>query len=425
MFYWLLVISYGIFLVFLSFGIRKPEDSRKYFYLNFLLNGKNLFFTFSASWLGGASLILLSEKAANLGIYSIFIIPLPTILTLILLYLIAGKIKKYDFFYTEEIISKDYGEKFGKFSSFVFIWYLILLGSSQLVALGKVGQSFFKANYPLFIIISAILVIFYSSLKGFGAVVKTDKIQLYLITIGIVFIFILSLKRGNFILSDLVDKEFSPSLILITISFTLAWTVSPISIQRIKATKSMKEIKRGILLSIIFLTFAFFLIIGFGIVCQKGILDIKYSPLSQSIIFILLISALFSTYDTVLNSAAISLKYLTNLSGFSSTILVGVISIIISLKIPSIIKTLGLSSEIIAESLFIPVIFSLISKKKNRIGGRIVILLGFLLSLLSFSTEIFSINIPFRWPYSILFSLPLLILIFMLSFLLGREKGNE
>ncbi len=425
MFYWLLVILYGIFLIFLSFGIRKPKDSREYFYLNFLLGGRELFYTFSASWLGGASLILLSEKAANLGIYSIFIIPLPTVLTLVLLYFIAGKIKEYDFFYTEEIISKDYGEKFGKFSSFIFIWYLILLGSSQLVALGKVGQSFFRANYALFIIISAILVIFYSSLKGFGAVVKTDKIQLFLIIIGIVFIFILSVKRGNFVLSDLIDKEFSPSLILITISFTLAWTVSPISVQRIKASRNMKEIKRGILLSIVFLTFAFFLIIGFGIICQKGILDMEYFTFSKSVIFILLISTLFSTYDTVLNSAAISLKYLTKMSGFSSTILVGFISIIISLKIPSIIKTLGLSSEIIAESLFIPILFSLISKKKNRIGGRIVIILGFLLSLLSFSTEIFSINISFRWPFSILLSLPLLILIFMLSFLLEREKENE
>ncbi len=423
MFYWILVIFYGIFLIFISFGIKKPKDSREYFYLNFSLSGKDLFHTFSASWLGGASLILLSEKAASLGIFSLFIIPIPTVLTLVLLYLIAERIKEYDFFYTEDIISKNYGDKYGEFSSFIFICYLIFLGASQLVALGKVGQSFFRTNYALFIMVSAILVIFYSSLKGFGAVVKTDKIQLFLITLGIVFIFILSLKRGNFVLSNLIKKDFSLSLMLISISFTLAWTVSPISVQRIKASKDMKEIKKGILLSLVFLTIAFFLIIGFGIISQKGILEMEYSTLPKAFILILLVSALFSTYDTVLNSAAISLKYLTNMSGFSSTILVGIISIVISLKIPSIIKTLGLSSEIIAESIFIPFIYALFSKKENRIGGRIVIILGFIMSLISFSSELFSLKIPFRWPRSILISLPLLILFFVLSFFL--EKRNE
>lgn len=388
------------------------------------MRGMDLFFTFSASWIGGASLILLTEKAVKIGLYAFLIIPVPTILTLIILYLIGKKVKEFDFFYIEDIISRKYGKSFGSFSSIVFLWYLILLGASQLVALGKVGESFLGVKYSVFIFLSAALVIFYSAIRGFEAVIRTDKIQFLLIVIGVCFLFIYSLKYEKFNGRSFVGEGFSSSFLLMVISFTMAWTVSPISLQRIKASKSVNEIRRGIILSLLFLTIIFIMIISSGIFLKKSILSFQNTTILSPFIFLLLLSALFSTYDTVLNSAAISLKFLAKTSNIFSTIVVGILSIVISLKIPSILKTLGLSSEIIAESLFIPIVYSLFSRKENRLGGQIVILLGFALSLFSFSSELFSLKTYFKWPYSILISLPLLFFVFMLSFL-RKEKRNE
>jgi len=429
MIYWVLFAIFSLLFVYLGSRGKKPLSSEEYFYSGYKLKAKELFFTFSASWIGGATLILLSEKASKIGILSLFIIPIPTIITLLLLFLLKEKIKGKNFFSIEGLISKNYGRFFGTFSSFVFLWYLVLLGASQLVALGKVGESFLKTDYSIFVLISASFIIFYSSLRGFGAIVRTDKIQLYIIFFGILALLFFIIFKENSAPQPKISEsgKFIFELILVTLSFSLAWTVSPVSIQRIKATLNEKEIGKGLFFTAIFLSIFFLTIVYFGIKTGKGIVDFDYPHFLKVLIFLMLLSALFSTYDTVLNSAAISFNYLTGVKGFYSTVFIGFFSIIVALKIPSILRTLGLSSEIITESLFIPIIYLFVKRENQpavKIGGWIVMIFGAFFSVFSFSSEIFNLKVGFKWPSSLVYSLPLLFLIFVLSFFAGRKKNE-
>ncbi len=427
MIYEILFFLFLLVILYISFRNKKPLGFDAYFFDNYSLNYKDIFYTFSASWIGAASIILLSEKAALIGINSFFIIPLPTILSLFALFLLRKKILENKSKTIEQIIEEHYGKRFAIITSFIFLWYLILLTSSQMVALGKVGENFLNIDYEVFLVFSSFIIIIYSSLRGYKAVVNTDKFQLFFIIIGILMIFIFSLfKNPSPNIINLKLSSFSPELILITISFTFAWTVSPVSIQRVKSGKDNSSVLKGILFSSVFLLLFFLIIIYIGIGFGNEITKIKFPQPLRVILFIVLISALFSTIDTMLNSSTMSFYYLTGKNMIIGSFLIGILSIIISLKIPSIIKTLGLSSEILTEALFLPIIYSLLKPNhKNKYSGRIIIIIGIATSLLSFANEIFGFRTFLLWPKSILFSLPLLIIVFMISLILEERKNGE
>jgi hypothetical protein len=125
----------------------------------------------------------------------------------------------------------------------------------------------------------------------------------------------------------------------------------------------------------------------------------------------------------MINSSAMSFYYLTKKSKITGSFLIGILSVTISLKIPSIIKTLGLSSEILTEALFLPIIYSLLNHNhNNKYSGRIIIILGIILSFISFGNELFGINTGFLWPRSLIISIPLLFIIFMVSLMIEGKK---
>jgi len=424
--YWIIFCLFIIFILYISFSVKKPITDNDYFFNNFSLDYKDIFYTFSASWIGAASIILLSEKAALIGINSFFIIPLPTILSLSILFLLRKKILTNENKTLEKIIEKHYGKDFGILSSLIFLWYLILLTSSQMVALGFVGKTFLHLDYRIFIILSSFIIVVYSSLRGYKAVINTDKFQLIIIGAGILILFIFFLfQEGKPVINNLKFHTFSPELLLITLSFTFAWVVSPVSIQRVKSANSPKSVSKGILLSLIFLSVFFLIIICIGVISGESIIKTGLPELIGVILFILLISALFSTIDTMVNSSAMSFYYLTNKSKIIGSFIMGILSVIISLKIPSILKTLGLSSEILTEALFLPVVYSLLKPNHNkRFSGKIVIVIGIILSFLSFGNELFGVRTNFLWPRSLIISLPLLFIIFMVSLMVEGKKDD-
>jgi len=423
-FYYIIFVIFICFLIFYSIKLKKPKDDKDFFYNSYSLKAKNIFFTFSASWIGASSLILLTEEASARGWFSFFIIPLPTLLSLCILYFLRKKIIFDENFSIEKIIEKKYGRKFAIFSSFIFLWYLILLTSSQMVALGKVGESFLKIDYGIFLIFSSLVIILYSSLRGFKAVVFTDKYQLILVFAGIAFVLIFSIINGkiNFGEIQILKTGFSFELLLITFSFSLAWSVSPVSFQRVKSSQDESEARKGIIISIIFLFVFFCILILLGISYRESIIDSNFPALVRMMVFLLLLGALFSTIDTMINSATLSFFYLNRKNNILSSFLVGLMSILIAIKIPSILITIGLSSEIIAEAIFIPVILCLIAPKFNyKLSGSLIMIIGTIFSLLSFSKKIFDFEFYYNWPNSVVLTFPLLLMVFMISFFIENR----
>ena len=141
-----------------------------------------------------------------------------------------------------------------------------------------------------------------------------------------------------------------------------------------------------------------------------------------------------STMDTAINTGALSLtrdvyqqvfpqrqgKEIVFVSRLS-TFIVGGVAFLVAIKFQSILKTLGLASEIMAEGLFVPGIAMVFLRKKLPLAGFLSLFLGGGYSIVGFLCELglLPLNWP-SWPYSVPYGLGLSLAGFVAGFVLDR-----
>ena len=229
---------------------------------------------------------------------------------------------------------------------------------------------------------------------------------------------------------------------LILLSFTLAWTISPIAWQRIQASRTARSARQGLFASSAVFLLLYSLVVLIGILSLplfasqqtsnpilSELISSKTGVLLGGILFVSLVAAIMSTMDSAINTGALTLTRDVYQQVFSSngmkgiitvsrlsTLFVGVMAFFIATRFQNILKTLGLASEIMAEGLFIPGIAMIFLKKRLPMAGLLSLLLGGGYSILSFLSEmnLFSLNLP-SWP----FSLPLGLALSLAGFIVG------
>jgi SSS family solute:Na+ symporter len=100
----------------------------------------------------------------------------------------------------------------------------------------------------------------------------------------------------------------------------------------------------------------------------------------------------------------------------------GLLAAVIALRFDSIIKTLGLASEIMAEGLFVPGMIALFCKRQLPLAGILSLVLGGGFSLLVFINA-YGLNLPLpKWPYSLPFGVGLSIFGFLFGIILSNRN---
>jgi len=443
--YLITLIIYFIILSFFGLALSKKNiDFDSYFFGKRKLGAFLIFFTVTASWFGGASTIATIDDAYKKGFESIWLIGIPTILTIFIFVLINKKIREIHFVSLPIFLNKYYGKLVSSFASFLIFFYMTVLAASQFVAWGKFVSIFIEENYELTVITGAVIVILYSYLGGYISVVLTDGLQFFLLTLSIIYL-ILSLKNNIHYIqpSDLNIFSNIQYNMLMAISFTLAWLISPIIWQRISSANTKKSSKRGLIISIIAFSILYILIILIAICLRKFPVNsnffsniIKNSlPLSGSIlVFIGIGAAIMSTADSAINIGALTLvkdvfnlKNKKNVILFSkiSTFISGSLAVLIALEFNSIIKTLGLASEIMAEGLFIPGMYALFFKKRKPFAALLSIILGGGFSIIVFINA-YGLKLPIpEWPYSLPYGLSLSLIGFLIGYFIDKKIKNN
>lgn len=425
--YFLVLMVIGFFLA------GRNINFESYFFGNRRLGSLLIFFTIMASWIGAASTLATIKDASSNGFRALWMLGIPTLLTIGLFLLLNRQIKKIHFISLPLFISEYYGSLTGKMASGVILFYMILLTASQLVAWGKFVGPFIGQNYQVTVLIGVIVIIIYAFMGGYMSVVTTDGIQLVLLIAAIFYLFF-SLKEGfqGFRPGDVSLLVDLPVNILMTVSFTLAWLISPIIWQRIGSAKTPRHSRNGLALSWLGIGFLYVGIIMIGIFIRHHGMNADLGQIIRSqisrggslLIFMGISAAIMSTADTAINIGALTLakdimnppeqKILSLSRG--SIILTGLSAAVISLRFESIIKTLGLASEILAEGLFVPVIAALFLKKKRPLAGLLSLVLGGGFSILIFLDSMgMSMHLP-EWPHS----LPYGMLLSLAGFLVGE-----
>lgn len=441
--YFVLLVVIGVFLS------RKNPDFDAYFYGKRSLGSFLIFFTVTASWFGAASTIATIDEAYKNGFQAVWLLGVPTVTTILVFILINKKIRETRFVSLPVLLDKYYGKAVAAFASFLIFVYMVLLAASQLVAWGKFIAPFTGQGYEMTVISGAVVIIIYSYLGGYLSVVFTDGVQFLLLTLSLVYLALFF--RGGTAMPNPGDFDFfadSELHILMTVSFTLAWVISPIIWQRIASARSAKASKWGLWMSVAAFSLLYFLVIRVAI-GLRGFPGVKegmsggdafaaivqnWLPAAGSVmVFLGIAAAIMSTGDTAINVAALTLskdvlqikkKSQAVLYAKGATFAAGILAVVVALKFNSIIKILGLASEIMAEGLFIPGMYLLFFKKKRPLAALLSLVLGGGFALLVF-VNAYGLGLPIpQWPYSLPYGLGLSLLGFVLGYFIGDKFGK-
>jgi SSS family solute:Na+ symporter len=124
--------------------------------------------------------------------------------------------------------------------------------------------------------------------------------------------------------------------------------------------------------------------------------------------------------DTAINTGALSLARDVHdrlfpkspigpvAAGRIATLVIGAAAFLIAARFQSILKTIGLSSEIMAEGFFVPGVAMIFSAKRRPLAGLLSLCLGGGFSVLSFlaAANVLRLGLPV-WPYSVPWGLAL------------------
>jgi SSS family solute:Na+ symporter len=422
-----------------------------------------VFLSLAASWFGATSTLVSTDEALETGVSSFWIMGAPAVLTvLILAFFLARPIRRLPIVSLPDLVELRYGRAVRHLAAILIIWYMAVLAASQMVAIGHFLKSFLGTSYLSSLVLGTSVVLVYSVFGGFFSVAVTDALQFFLLAAGIIGLYFFlsdtsSLREISLVASELGKNNYFNFFFnfkknfLIFLSFTLAWTISPIAWQRIQAARTDRDARLGLFASsgTFFLLYAVVVFIGMlslPVFFSQKLEEPLFSELISSrtgiflggILFVAIVAAVMSTMDTAINTGALSLTRDVFQQIFSSTrekrivlvsrlstLFVGGFAFLVATRFQSILKTLGLASEIMAEGLFIPGIAMIFLKKRFPMAGLLSLLLGGGYSLLRFLSEVKLLPLSWpSWPYSVPYGLGLSLAGFAVGIVIAGYRKN-
>jgi SSS family solute:Na+ symporter len=424
---------------------RKMKNLEDFFLASKNLPGSLIFVSLTASWFGASSILVSTDEALKTGLSAFWIIGGPAVLTILILSVFfSGPLRRLPNLSLPDLFELRYGRIVRHLASALIIWYMVMLAASQMVALGQFLKIFLGLSYLACLAVGTVIVLVYSVTGGLRSVVFTDIVQFVLLTAGIFGLAVFLGWRTSFAeVGRLAAQTREAGFFgffhnweenaLIVLSFTLAWTISPIAIQRIQSARNARAARRGLRAAAVALFFLYGSVVFVGIfslpLFPRGglsgpmiseIIASKTEYWLSGLLFVAVLAAILSTMDTAINTGALSLardvhEQLFPSSGMSrvrisrfATATSGILAFLIATRFQSILKTIGLSSEIMAEGLFVPGVAMIFWRRRMPLAGFLSLCLGGGFALVSFLVASRLIALPFPvWPYSLPYGLGL------------------
>ncbi len=457
---------FGLVLVVSLIFRRRLRDFLDYFLAGRELPAWLVYASLCAAWIGATSMLVSADEAYASGVSAFWLMGVPAVLTVVLMAVfLAGPIRRLLSVSLPELFEARYGRVVRDLATALIVWYMILLAASQMVALGNFLRLFTGRSYLVSLAVGTGLVLFYSILGGFFTVVVTDLLHFVLLSAGILALAVSLAQRvplgtvGPAATALARPGFFDPTAglgrnALIVLSFVLAWLISPIAWQRVQASRSIRQARRALWAS----AGTFGLL--YGLIVLSGILALPLfggrklaHPLLaefialrpglalEAILFIGVLAAILSTMDTAINAGALPLAHdvLARARGASqggggrrdvilgrvATLIVGGLALLVATRFTSILRTIGLASEVMAEGLFVPGMAMLFLKRKRPAAGLLSLGLGGGFALMSFlnASGLVRSGLPV-WPYSVPYGLALSLAGFAIGVVFERRRAK-
>jgi solute:Na+ symporter, SSS family len=465
----LLLFLAGYFVALLVVGLKfshRMTGLEDFFLASRSLPASLVFLSLTAAWFGATSIIVTTDEAFRVGVSAFWLVGVPAVATVLLLaFFLAGPIRRLDVQTLPGLIEARYGKAVRHAASVLILWYMIVLASSQMVALGQFLKPFLGLPYVWSLGLGTAVVLVYLLSGGLFSVVATDVLQCFLLMAGMaglaVYVACSSSVQAVAAAAQQAGNtgyfhffQDGQRNALIALSFLLAWTISPIAWQRIQAARSVKKARQGLLAAAGAFIILYGLVVFIGmrslpLLSGRGlshpliseIIASKAGILGGGFLFVAVVAAILSTMDTAINTGALTLTrdiygevFRTSQAGpwravrigRLATLIVALLAFGIATRLRSILQTLGLASEIMAEGLFVPGMAMFIFNKRRPLAGALSLVLGGGFALLSFlsALKILPISLP-AWPFSVPYGVALSLFGFAAGYFIDLRKKPE
>ena len=386
--YFALIIGIGIYSFF---KIKKPVD----FFIGSKKGGLwQIAGSLMATILGGSAILGSVNLAGQQGWASAWYL-LAASIGLWLLLPVVKKVSQKGKFTIANLLGQFYGEQSRKIASIIIPIAWTGIVAAQIIAASKILFSFFDLSYENGVFIAGIIFILYTLIGGQISILKTDFFQSAVIIGGLILcsIYFLNTSSGNV---PHINQSFpfnhafsSIDLLVLILTFSSTFVVGPDIYSRVFCARNDRIAKRSIVIvASILVPFAFVMaflgVYAFsnlnseslnGSVVLIELINAYLPEWAVGIMAAALLSAVLSSADTTLLTASMMLSELVNPNienkkSLNQTRLfivgIGVISILISLKITSIIGSLLLALAFYSGAFIIPLLAALLNCKVNK-----------------------------------------------------------
>jgi SSS family solute:Na+ symporter len=389
--YGLVLIMIG---VYSAFRVKTPTDY-------FIAGKRNGIFKISGSLLatilGGSAILGTTNLTLHQGWAAAWYL-LSASFGLWLLVPLVKKVSRHGKFTLAEMVGRFYGETARKSASVIIPLAWTGIVAAQIVAAAKVLFALFGFPYEYGVIIAGTVFIGYTLLGGQMSILKTDLYQAIIILAGIVICALFISVKHEIHLKPVTDSfPFNPAfgpfdLLILFLTFSSTFVVGPDIYSRVFCARDEATARKSVIIvASVLIPFAFVLTY-LGVVAGENLPadELKGSvALIELIGFYLpdwavglmaaaLLSAVLSSADTTILSAAIILSELTkkdidNRKSLNLTrifiALTGLVSMLIAIKITSIIGMLLLALAVYSGAFIVPLIAALTNMNVNKKMG--------------------------------------------------------
>lgn len=321
---------------------------------------------------------------------------------------IVGKVYAKGKFTLPELIGQYYGEPARKVTSLIIPVAWLGIVAAQIIAGAQILVSFFGMEYSVGVLLTGIIFIVYTYIGGQVSVMKTDLFQAFFILAGVVLtaVMIPASKLPQlpaFTSYFPFNEHYRPiDLFILILTFSSTFVVGPDIYSRVFCAKDQKTAFRSVLIvALILIPFGFVLsYVGmYAATVQQGahnssalvnLADAYLPEWATGILVAALISAVLSTASTTLLTTSMILselfhKDINNQKSFRQTklflIVVAVLSMLISLKVTSIVSSLLLALSFYSGAFIIPMVAALFNMPHNKRFSILAMISGGILAL--------------------------------------------
>lgn len=430
----ILLILYTLGVSYIGYHNRNSKTGEDYFLASRTLPPWLLAITFVASWWGGGSAVDLVDQARIQGIGSFWIYGVPVLIATFLMFVFAGAIRRASTLTQPEMMEERYDSRSGFMLTLFIIIFMTVSAASQVIVIGNFFHTFFNISYEWGAVIGTAMVAFYSLFGGFRGVVLTDLLQfIFFLLASIFLLYIISDSAGGFAAlaeysSRPENAEFASfwygakNNLAYIVTFGASWMIQANVWQRIAAARNPRDARK--MMSISFFTFiplyimvtltGMFSAIVYDTAPSGGVVTDMLlntqSPVVSALVFVGICSAIMSTMDSLFNTGSLALSidlYKRHISpsvsqknlvsiGRLSTLLMASVSLLIAIKIKSVLTISWIGADFLATGAFVPLIAGFLWKRGTSTGAFASMIFGLLFSCYNLASAL-GAPFPVAW----------------------------